>query len=199
MKYIIGAGVLILIGFLVALQFIPIGIEPLTEVYFENHTKLPANVFLNRSYNYTFTVHNLEYRTMNYQYNITEVFGGQIIEELTTDLENITSNVTGITVSDLRNITRPVFRTPVIAIKSGNFTLDNNQSISLFENFSFSRRFDRAQIVINITKDNNESIDIAFWVDEIVPVKITIEKDNQTSKNLTKVNLSSINPPKNTT
>lgn len=71
MKYVLIAGIVILAGFLAALSFIPIGIEPLTEVYFENHTNLPKNVFWNQSYNFTFTVHNLEYREMNYSYNVT--------------------------------------------------------------------------------------------------------------------------------
>lgn len=184
MKYIIIAGILILIGFITALQFIPIGIEPLTEVYIENHTSLPVNVFLNRTYNFTFTVHNLEYKNMTYKYNITEVFGGEIIEELTTELANITSNLTGLNASQL-NTTRSIFKVPIIGIHQGEFTLDNNQSTTISKTFMFQRRFDRAQILINVTKDNNESIDVGFWVDEIVPIKIIIEKGNQTSQNST--------------
>jgi len=70
MKKVLIAGILIIIGFLVALSFIPLGIEPLTEVYFENHTELPKHLFLNQSYDFTFTVHNLEEQDMNYEYII---------------------------------------------------------------------------------------------------------------------------------
>ena len=63
-------GLVILIAFLTVLAFIPLGIEPLTEVYFENHTTLPAYLFLNRPYNFTFTVHNLEYQEMAYNYTV---------------------------------------------------------------------------------------------------------------------------------
>jgi len=68
MKYIIIAGVCILIAFLVALSFIPLGIEPLTELYVENHTALPASVNLNKTYNFSFTTNNLEYQDVEYNY-----------------------------------------------------------------------------------------------------------------------------------
>jgi len=74
MKYVVIAGIVILIGFIIALHFIPIGIEPLTEVYFENHTILPAHIFLGTYYNYSFSVHNLEYGEMNYTYNISNSY-----------------------------------------------------------------------------------------------------------------------------
>jgi hypothetical protein len=70
MKYIIIAGILIIAAFLVVLHFIPLGIEPLTELYFENHTKLPAKAFVNTTYNFSFTTHNLEYQDVEYNYAI---------------------------------------------------------------------------------------------------------------------------------
>ncbi len=70
MKKVFIGGIVILAIFLIVLSFIPLGIEPLTEVYFENHTKLPAYLFLDREYNYSFTVHNLEYQQVNYNYTI---------------------------------------------------------------------------------------------------------------------------------
>jgi hypothetical protein len=70
MKAILIAGIIIVGIFLFVLAFIPLGIEPLTEVYFENHTALPAYLFLNQTYNYSFTVHNLEYQEMRYTYSI---------------------------------------------------------------------------------------------------------------------------------
>jgi hypothetical protein len=70
MKYVLIGGIVILIAFLVVLAFIPLGIEPLTEMYFENHTILPAYLFLNKPYNFSFTVHNLEYQSMAYNYTV---------------------------------------------------------------------------------------------------------------------------------
>lgn len=63
--------ILIILGiFILVLQFIPLGIEPLTELYFENHTSLRANSFPNTDYNFSFTIHNLEYQDMAYNYTI---------------------------------------------------------------------------------------------------------------------------------
>jgi len=70
MRAVFIAGIVLLGIFLFVLSFIPLGIEPLTEVYFENHTKLPVYLFLNTPYNYSFTVHNLEYQKMRYVYSI---------------------------------------------------------------------------------------------------------------------------------
>jgi hypothetical protein len=70
MKTIVIGGVAILAVFLLVLIFIPLGIEPLTEVYFENHTTLPAYLFLDKPYNFSFTIHNLEYQQMRYYYTI---------------------------------------------------------------------------------------------------------------------------------
>jgi len=92
MKKVLIVGILIIIGFLVVLMFIPLGIEPLTEVYFENHTELPKHLFLGEYYDFMFTVHNLEEQDMNYEY-IVEVFDeeGKFMFELGRDeffLEN---------------------------------------------------------------------------------------------------------------
>ena len=70
MKTVFIAGIVLLGIFLFVLAFIPLGIEPLTEVYFENHTALPAYLFLDKPYNYSFTVHNLEYQEMKYYYSV---------------------------------------------------------------------------------------------------------------------------------
>lgn len=67
MKYIIISGIVILAVFLTILIMIPKGIEPLTEMYFENHTSLTKYTFLNASHNFTFTIRNLEYTPMDYE------------------------------------------------------------------------------------------------------------------------------------
>ncbi len=68
MRYIIASFIIILAVFLVVLSQIPIGIEPLTEVYFENHEKLPKYVFLDKEYDFEFTINNLEHQKMGYEY-----------------------------------------------------------------------------------------------------------------------------------
>jgi hypothetical protein len=90
MKYVILAGILIAVGLVVALQFIPIGIEPLTELYFENHTKLPKYIQPGREYNFTFTANNLEYRQMNYTYDVYAQYNNKTyqLNELNFTLEN---------------------------------------------------------------------------------------------------------------
>ena len=70
MKKVFIAGIVIVAIFIVALRFIPLGIEPLTELYFEDHTNLPSSVSLGEAENFSFTVHNLEYQKMRYNYSV---------------------------------------------------------------------------------------------------------------------------------
>lgn len=44
--------------------------ETFTELYFENHLNLPSVVNVGKKYKYTFTIHNLEYETKDYPYEI---------------------------------------------------------------------------------------------------------------------------------
>lgn len=46
--------------------------ERLTELYYENHTKLPTTYTPGTQQSFTFTVHNLEYRTTSYSYTVTQ-------------------------------------------------------------------------------------------------------------------------------
>jgi len=45
--------------------------ETFTELYFENHLQLPSTVSSNQTITFTFTVHNLEYKTYTYPYEVT--------------------------------------------------------------------------------------------------------------------------------
>ncbi len=42
--------------------------ETFTELYFEDHTKLPHTLTVSEQYSFRFTIHNLENRDMNYPY-----------------------------------------------------------------------------------------------------------------------------------
>ena len=44
--------------------------ETFTELYFENHLQLPANISYNQENKFAFTVHNLEYKTITYPYEV---------------------------------------------------------------------------------------------------------------------------------
>ncbi len=161
MRYILIAGICMVIAFLAVLYFIPLGIEPLTELYLENHTQLPVNVFLNKAYNFSFTTHNLEYQDVEYNYTINAY-----------DVDN----------------------TLLFKIDEGKFTLANNESKTIAEDYKFMRHFDRAKVEVVIAKnligtpefkrklwwpDPNYpmNVDIHFWVDEIVPTRIIITPD----------------------
>jgi hypothetical protein len=44
--------------------------ETFTELYFENHNNLPRSIEYYKDYDFKFTIHNLEYKTMNYSYEV---------------------------------------------------------------------------------------------------------------------------------
>jgi len=162
MKKVLIAGILIIIGFLVALSFIPLGIEPLTEVYFENHTTLTKYLFLNQNYDFTFTVHNLEEQDMNYEY-IIEVFddNGEFmfeIDKIGFFLENEANETFTQNFMFLEGFDRARINVQVIKVPSD-------------EKPWFEQKL--------WWKDPNypTKIDIHFWVEEIVGPSITITRD----------------------
>lgn len=46
--------------------------ERLTELYFSNHAKLPTTYTTGQTQTVDFAIHNLEYRTVDYKYRITQ-------------------------------------------------------------------------------------------------------------------------------
>ena len=158
MKDVVIGAVVILAVFLIVLSQIPLGIEPLTELYLENHTALPVNVYLLKTYNFSFTTHNLEYQDVLYNYTVNAYDENHSL---------------------------------LFPVGSGGFTLANNESKTINESYRFNKSFGRAEIEVNITKtligtpefkkklwwpDPNYpySIDVHFWVDEIVKGTVTI-------------------------
>ena len=75
MKYVLIGWAIILAIFLIVLSTIPKGIEPLTELYFENHTTLPATARVNVTYPFSFVIHNLEYKQTEYNYIVSVDYG----------------------------------------------------------------------------------------------------------------------------
>ena len=161
MKKVLVAGVIILAIFIVVLQFIPLGIEPLTELYFENHTALRANIFPGERYNFSFTIRNLEYQDMGYDWRVLVFRGDEFWYEL----------------------------------DSGRVEVGDNESIMISQSYFLSKGFGRARVQIDVEKDHlgivpdfkkklwwsdpnyPNSIDIHFWVDEIVGPTITVVPD----------------------
>lgn len=153
MKYILIVGIAILIVFLIVLSYIPIGIEPLTELYFENHTKLPKYIFLNKDYNFSFSVHNLEYMDMDYSYNIIAQYNNK------TEMW------------DSGNF-----------LLANNQTKTINQTFIFLEPFDKAKISVRVDKLTEnpMQKDpnlENITLFIHLWVDEIKPIEITITPD----------------------
>lgn len=161
MKYIIIAGIAILIVFLAVLSFIPLGIEPLTELYIENHTSLPINVFLNKPYNFSFTTHNLEYQDVEYDYSVrTYDVNNTLLEEIgngSFTLANNESKTIDVSYKFLESFDRAKIE----------IVINKN----LIGEPEFKRKL--------WWSDPNYpyKIDVHFWVDEIVPTRIIITKD----------------------
>jgi len=158
MKYIIISGIVILAVFLVILAMIPKGIEPLTEMYFENHTSLPKLAFLDREYNFSFTIRNLEFTTMDYEY-IIQAFNesGDLIEELNRGWTTLANNEST-SINETFIFDKPFERAKVNVLL--NKLTSGNEA-------NAKRRF--------WWKDENypDSINIHFWVEEITGPKIT--------------------------
>jgi hypothetical protein len=81
-------------------------------------------------------------------------------------------------------------------IDSGRIFLSDNETTTVFEKFTMAAHFDRAEIVVNVLKDNLNitpdfmkklwwpdpnyptAIDIHFWIDEYVPTTARIIHEN---------------------
>ncbi|MEK6918375.1 MAG: DUF1616 domain-containing protein [Nanoarchaeota archaeon] len=162
MKYVLIGAIAIVVIFLIVLALIPKGIEPLTELYFENHTALTKYAFLDKDYNFSFTVHNLEYTPMEYEY-VIEAFdkNNTLLFELDRNKFNLSDNES-ITLNE--NFTfKSHFENAKISILLNKLTSGNE--------INAQRKF--------WWKDENypNSVDIHFWVEEITGPKITIIPD----------------------
>ena len=134
----------------------------MTELYFENHTTLPKYLFTDKPYNFSFTVNNLEYQKMRYDYAINaydendtflyELDSGEIF------LENNKSK----TISEEFTIHNHFSRTKVV--------VNIEKDLSL-ETPSFKKKL--------WWPDPNypEEIDIHFWIEEITGPTVTFTDD----------------------
>ena len=159
MRVLFIAGVVLLVIFLIVLAFIPIGIEPLTEVYFENHTKLPVYLFPDAFYNYSFTVHNLEYQKVRYVYTV-DAFdeGGTLLYNMDSGEFILGMNEYG-TVNEIFKMGTHFNRTEIVVNVSKDLSLETPR----FKNKLW-------------WPDPNYpmSIDLHFWVEEVEGTQIII-------------------------
>jgi len=126
MKYVLIGAAVIVVVFLFVLSKIPIGIEPLTELYFDNHTNLPSEVEPNKIYDFSFTINNLEYQNMTYNY-IANVKYGNVSSFI--DIDNVTlENNQSISIPETFLIPENFTRAEIIV------TIKNNQSIHFWVN-----------------------------------------------------------------
>jgi hypothetical protein len=86
--------------------------ETFTELYFDNHLKLPSTVKINTLQTFSFTIHNEEYKTVTYPYEvyITGSNGQQLI-----DLKSVTLDQDHYkTIKETFSVTKPIKREEVI-------------------------------------------------------------------------------------
>jgi nicotinic acid mononucleotide adenylyltransferase len=162
MKTILIAGIIIIGVFLFVLAFIPLGIEPLTEVYFENHTQLPVYLFLDKPYNYSFTVHNLEYQKMRYTYTVdTFDENGKLLYNMDKG-EFILGMDEKSVIEESFKLAEHFNRTEIVVNVSKDLSLERPK----FKNKLW-------------WPDPNYpmSIDIHFWIEEVEGTQIIITKD----------------------
>lgn len=162
MKWVFIAGIVLLGVFLFVLAFIPLGIEPLTEVYFENHTSLPAYLFTDKPYNFSFSVHNLEYQQMRYYYNIDAYDENDSLLYNIGEGEFILLNNETKTLSEQFTIDNHFNRTKIVVNVSKDLSLETP---------SFKKKL--------WWPDPNYpmSIDIHFWVEEVEGTTIIITEN----------------------
>lgn len=79
--------------------------ERLTELYFENHTSLPKTYSVGTVQSFKFTVHNLEYRTEQYSYQIIQRSAdGQQSQILSSGTFNLAHGKSRTTSSDVTTV-----------------------------------------------------------------------------------------------
>lgn len=62
--------------------------ETFTELYLENHLKLPKETTTDKVHTFTFTIHNLEYQTVIYPYEVViQKENGEIIDLIVNQVE----------------------------------------------------------------------------------------------------------------
>ena len=87
--------IILLVIFLVAISAVSFNIlkpnkEKMTELYFEDHINLPTTYEPGHDYPFSFTIHNLEYKTTSYEYEIVaaSASGSLVLSQNKTTLKH---------------------------------------------------------------------------------------------------------------
>lgn len=59
---------------------------PFTELYFSNHNELPMNIRLTQSYEFNFTIHNMEHTSRGYHYTAYIGYNNKDIKIMESDV-----------------------------------------------------------------------------------------------------------------
>ncbi len=102
--------------------------ERFTELYFENHLTLPKNITMYQTEKFSFTIHNLEYKDMQYPYEV-------YIKCLQIGCNGEKQ-----------------------LIDEGKFTLKHDKYKTIDENYTITLPTARVQIIINLINKNNQQI-----------------------------------------
>jgi uncharacterized membrane protein len=90
MKYIIIGGLLVVAVFILILSSIPIGKEPLTELYFVSYENYPKSMVVGENASFSFVIRNLEYQKLNYTYVVSSNYNNKtiVLKEKTVELSD---------------------------------------------------------------------------------------------------------------
>lgn len=153
--------------------------EPLTELYFNNHISLPKVYTKGAKYPFSFTIHNIEYQTVDYRYKITasgEVQNPNDKFQIKSKIPNPNySSASGqsnnITIYQDNNLTStPVSDETTELITEGMVKLSQDQYATLSATFSSNLNFSRVKVVVDLV-DRNQPIH--FWLDAPVTPTLT--------------------------
>ena len=128
--------------------------ETFTELYFENHLTLPAKIKPKETYNFTFTIHNLENRDMDYSYRIYKEIPDQKITVDEGKFAGIDKGYSYSIYQDIASIKTTLEEGKVSVKKDGYISLE--KTIGPLELF-------RTKIVVNLVDQNQL---ISFWMDK---------------------------------
>ena len=128
--------------------------ETLTELYFENHLNLPKYIKGSEQYKFTFTIHNLENKDMDYSYIIYKEIPNQ---KITIGGGKVEGENKGYTYSIFKDIAsqKTTLEEGKVSIKKDEYK-SIEKTIGPLENL-------RTDIVVELVDMNQH---ISFWMDK---------------------------------
>ena len=155
MKILFVSITFIVVFFIFIVLLIPMNKMPLTELYFKNPESLRKHIFSNKTYSFSFIVHNLEYKNMKYFYSVDILFNNTLhnLDNGFILLKHNESKEIKENYKLKKGFERAKINIKLIKIKS--------KEHALFENLLWW-----------YPKDYPMKLNIHFWVNEIKPIQI---------------------------